>query len=523
VAPPWPRVTEAAGAAVLGAVFSLPFVYTEAWFLQLLCIGLLAWRTSGVRPARAALLGLAFGSGWLGAGTWWLFISLHRYGGLDAPLAAVAVAALALALSTYLAIALALFARLRRGNAWLDAGLFAALWLATELARGVLFTGFPWTATGYGQIDGPLAALAPWVGVYGIGFVAALIAALPALALREGTRHAVLPTLLAAALLATGTLAARDFTTGTGRLSVTLVQTNVAQDEKFASERLPQALAWLEAALRDARGPLVIAPETAIPLLPEQLGPEAWSRLGGLFHGERAALVGVPLGSFEAGYTNSVAGLSAQSASLPGGFYRYDKQHLVPFGEFIPNGFRWFVDLMRIPLGDFARGPKVPPSFTFAGQRIAPNVCYEDLFGEELALRFADDAQAPTILANVSNLGWFGDSIAIAQHLHISRMRALELQRPMLRATNTGATAVIDHRGHVTASLAPFGRGLLDAAVEGRHGLTPFSRWAGQLGLAPAWALATLPVLLAVVARVRRRRAGDGSDMLANENRSHYD
>ena len=502
---------ELIAAAALGALFSLACVHTEAWCLQLLCTGLLAWRAAGVTPARAAALGLAFGSAWLGASTWWLFISMHRYGGLAAPLAALAVAALAVALSAYLALALGLFARLRRGRAGLDALLFAALWLGAELARGALFTGFPWAATGYGQVDGPLAALAPWIGVYGIGFVVAGVGALPALALRQGARRAALPAVGAAALLAALTLPARDFTTPSGQLGVTLVQTNVAQDEKFAPERLPQALAWLEATLGSARGPLVIAPETAIPLLPEQLGAETWGRFSAAFRGERAALIGLPLGSFEAGYTNSVAGLSAQTEPLPGGFYRYDKQHLVPFGEFIPNGFHWFVDMMMIPLGDFARGPMVPPSFAFAGQRIAPNVCYEDLFGEELALRFADEAQAPTLLANLSNIGWFGDTIAITQHLHISRMRALELQRPMLRATNTGATAVIDHRGRVTAWLPPFSRATLDATVEGRQGLTPFARWASHFGLAPAWALAGLPLLLALAARARRPAAGGKS------------
>jgi apolipoprotein N-acyltransferase len=486
-------------AAALGALFSLACVYTEAWWLQLGLLGLLAWRAAALSPACAALLGSAFGSGWLGAGTWWLFISLHTYGGLPAPMAGIAVAGLAAALSAYLAAAMALFARLRSGNAWFDAPLFAAVWLAAELARGVFFTGFPWVATGYGQIDGPLAALAPWVGVYGVGFVAAAAAALPALALRVSARSALLPALVVVVLLAAATVPARDFTTSAGRLDVTLVQTDVAQDEKFVPERLPDALRWLEAALHGARGPLVIAPETAIPLLPDQLGPETWARLTQPFRGgAKAMLVGLPLGSYEAGYTNSAAGVSADSAALPNGFYRYDKQHLVPFGEFIPYGFHWFVDMMNIPLGDFARGPRVPPSFAFAGQRIGPNICYEDLFGEELALRFGDDAQAPTLLANISNIGWFGDSMAITQHLHISRMRTLELQRPMLRATNTGATVVIDHRGRVTAQLAPFTRGSLDATAEGRIGLTPFARWASRLGLLPLWVLAFLIVLVAV-------------------------
>jgi apolipoprotein N-acyltransferase len=244
-----------------------------------------------------------------------------------------------------------------------------------------------------------------------------------------------------------------------------------------------------------ARADLVVTPETAVPLLPDQLAelaPDYWPALQSHFGqaGGPAALVGVPLGSYEQGYTNSVVGLSA--ATLAGPAYRYDKTHLVPFGEFIPTGFRWFTELMNIPLGDFNRGPRIPPSFAVRGERVAPNICYEDLFGEELALRFADESSAPTVLANVSNIGWFGDSIAVPQHLVISRMRSLELQRPMIRATNTGATAVIDHRGVVSAQLPPFSRGVLAAAVQGRQGLTPFARWSAAAGLWPLWALALL-------------------------------
>ena len=160
---------------------------------------------------------------------------------------------------------------------------------------------------------------------------------------------------------------------------------------------------------------------------------------------------------------------------MPNGFYRYDKHHLVPFGEFVPDGFHWFTQMMNIPLGDFNRGPLTAPSFDVDGERVAPNICYEDLFGEELAARFVPEATAPTILANLSNIGWFGRTIAIEQHLRISRMRSLELQRPMIRATNTGATAVIDHHGVVTHALPPFTVGILEGTVEGRQGLTPFA------------------------------------------------
>jgi apolipoprotein N-acyltransferase len=395
---------------------------------------------SRVGTRRAALLGWAFGTAWLAASTWWLYISMHRYGGLPAPLAALAVLALAAALGLFLAAAMALAARLRRGQAVPDALLFGACWLAAELARGLLFTGFPWAATGYGQVDAPLAAAAAWVGVYGIGFIVAALSAL--LAFNRGLKRQLLAGAAGAALVfASPLLLERDFTTSAGRIGVTLVQTNVPQNEKFVPQLVPENLAWLQQALSDARGPLVVAPETAIPLLPDQLGDEAWQALTAPFRDtDRALLIGLPLGDYDAGYTNSVAGISR---AAPQPFYRYDKHHLVPFGEFIPPGFRWFTDLMRIPLGDFARGPRGQQRFAAAGQRIAPNICYEDLFGEELARQWTGSLPPPTMLANVSNIGWFGHTIAIPQHLNISRLRALEFQVPMIRATNTGATAVV--------------------------------------------------------------------------------
>jgi apolipoprotein N-acyltransferase len=433
----------------------------------------------------------------LGGSVWWLFVSLHRYGGLPAALAVAAVTLLCAFLSLYVAAAGAVFASLRRNRPVPDALLAAALWLLAELARGLLFSGFPWAASGYAHVDGPLAGLAPWIGVYGMGAVAAGLAALLALSLRLQPWRARGVRLVAVlAVLAGVGLADHDFTRPSGRLQVSLLQGNVPQDEKFADDKLPQTLAWDAWALTTARGDLVVAPETAVPLLPEQLPDGYWQALQSHFaSGDQAALVGLPLGSFEAGYTNSVAGLSRAAAVAADGFYRYDKSHLVPFGEFIPVGFHWFVAMMNIPLGDFNRGPLNAPSFAVRGERVAPNICYEDLFGEELAQRFVDEPHAPTVLANVSNIGWFGNTIAIPQHLQISRLRTLELQRPMLRATNTGATAIIDHRGRVTAQLPPFTQGVLTGEVQGRDGTTPFAWWAGRFGLWPLLALALLVLL----------------------------
>lgn len=487
-------------AVLLGAAQSLAFVHTALWPLPLLAAAWLAWQCGRGGARRAAWLGWLYGVAWLGAGVWWLFISMHRYGGLPAPLAAAAVALLAGALALYLALAMALYARWRSGRAAVDVALFAALWLGAELARGVLFTGFPWIASGYAQVDSPLAALAPWVGVYGVG---AAGAALAVLAVRGWRQAGVAAGVLA--LLAV--LGPSEHSRPAGTLSVALLQTNVAQDEKFAPERMPDALAWVAREMTAAEVDLVVAPETAVPLLPDQLAefaPGYWAALSAHFATPgRAALLGVPLGDFERGYTNSVVGLSA------GAPYRYDKHHLVPFGEFVPTGFRWFTDLMHIPLGDFTRGRLDAPSFRALGQRVAPNICYEDLFGEELARRFDDADQAPTVLANVSNIGWFGRTVAVAQHLNISRLRSLELQRPMLRATNTGATAVIDHRGVVTAQLPPHTRGVLTVTVQGRDGLTPFARWASVLGLSPLWAWALgVPAWVAWSGRASGTRSG---------------
>jgi apolipoprotein N-acyltransferase len=496
----WPWPLEILAALLLGALQTLVYVHTEAWWLQLACISLLAWRASLVRPGLAALIGAAYGTAWVAAGTWWLFISMHRYGGLPAWMAVAAVLALAAFLSLYLAVALAAFARWRSGRPVADAALFAAVWLLAELARGVLFTGFPWVAAGYAHVDGPLAAWAPWVGVYGIGAVAAFTAALAALQPDRSPASLLRGIGLPVALLAVPALVgAPDFTRATGSLSVTLLQGNIPQDEKFEITHQAAALEWHVGALNEARGDLVVAPETAIPFLPQQMPEGLWEGLQQRFgQGDTAALVGVPLGDERIGYTNSAAGFAPGQPP-----YRYDKQHLVPFGEFIPAMFRWFTDLMHIPLGDFNRGPLVAPSFVVRGERIGPNICYEDLFGEELAARFAAAGDAPTILANLSNIGWFGQTIAVDQHLHISRLRSLELQRPMIRATNTGATVVIDHRGQVTHALPPHTRGVLEGRVQGREGKTPFARWAGAFGLWPPFLLA-----LVVLGWAARRRAG---------------
>jgi apolipoprotein N-acyltransferase len=187
---------------------------------------------------------------------------------------------------------------------------------------------------------------------------------------------------------------------------------------------------------------------------------------------------------------------------------RYDKHHLVPFGEFVPPGFRWFVDAMTIPLGDFNRGAQRQALFNLHGQVLAPNICYEDVFGEEIIQSVRPSQQfgaGATNLVNASNLGWFGDSWALRQHLQISRMRALETARPMIRATNTGMTAAIDPNGVVRAVLPAHSKGVLDVEVQGTTGLTPYVRW----GNTPVLTWTALLLLLGLALRGRRPQKGN--------------
>ena len=491
------------------------------WWLQLLAMSLLAWQLDGATTKKqGAWIGWLFATVMQLATWWWLFISLHTYGGLAAPLAVIAIVGLAAFLALYYAAACALFVALAPANRAGRAALFAAFWLLAELGRVALFTGFPWGEGGYAQLDGPFANLAPLVGVHGLTFVAALLAAaVVGLVFKWRWLNAGVVAFSVVLSASTGFVLKVD---GSGQsifssaapapLTVTLLQGNIAQDEKFQpSGGIPDALKWYQSQLLAATTSLVVTPETAIPLLPHQL-PEGYldalvNRFTQPAAGapQTAALIGIPLGNSQQGYTNSAIALKPSDSNT---LYRYDKHHLVPFGEFVHPLFKWFLSIVNIPLADFNRGAASQPSFDWQGQRIAPNICYEDLFGEELAARFVDPASAPTIMVNISNIAWFGNTIAIDQHLNISRMRAIEFERPMVRATNTGATAIIDHTGRVTYSLPRHTRGALVGSVEGQGltaaggwGITPYAWWAARFGLWPWWALIVAIILIATCAR----------------------
>jgi len=482
----------------------------QAWALQACGVVLFVLALAG-RPVRQALaLAAVFGLVWQTGTITWLHIGMHKYAGLAAPWSVAAVAALGAYLAAYTVLAAGLWAwlgRRHRLGVLRSALLFGATWLLADLGRTLLFTGFPWAHGGYAHLHGPLRPLVPWLGVDAIAALAATLAAAAVLLWQApGPRwRKLLATAAGVALLA---LLARqpvaEFTRPAGEFDALLLQSNVSQEGKFTPERVGEAMGWHARAIERSYADLTLTPETAIPVLEQELPAAYRARL------ERRAqalpgvlLIGLPRAVQPQGQVNAMIGLG-QAASLPGHDvdqpYRYEKAHLVPFAEFTPPGFAWFTRRLDLPMPTFQRGQAAPqplPLRTRSGtlQRIAPLICFEDLFSLELARRFARPEAAPTVLANASNLAWFDDSAAIPQHLRMAQFRSLEFQRPTLRATNTGATALIDHHGTVLRALPPRTRDTLGVVVEGREGLTPYARWA-------AWGghLALLGLALALVA-----------------------
>ncbi|MGB7542380.1 MAG: apolipoprotein N-acyltransferase [Burkholderiales bacterium] len=483
-----------AGFAPIGAI-PLPF---------LTLAGLLALWRRAPSPRDGLRTGFAFGAGLFGTGVSWVYVSLHDYGLMPAPLAAVATLLFCVVLALYPAAAGWCFVRLRpeRGVAALFA--FASLWTLSEWLRGWLLTGFPWLAVGYTQTDTPLAGFAPVLGVFGVSFATALCAGLLNLVFSGSGRVRIAS--VAALMLALGLgalLQQISWTSPRGEpFRVALLQGNIPQELKFQAERYTATLATYRRLIAGSSAQLIVLPETAIPRFLDAVDAHYLNDIAQLARERRADLVvGVPVRDQGGRYFNSVVSIGVSPTQ------RYDKLHLVPFGEFVPPGFGWIVKTLSIPLSDFTSGPQNPRPLALSGQWVAPDICFEDTFGEEIVRQLPQ----ATLLVNLSNIAWFGDSLAPAQHLQISRMRAIETGRFMLRATNTGVTAIIDPRGKVVARLPQFTEGALQGEVRGHAGASPYVRF----GNTPiVLACLALLALLAALAHHRRRAVG-----LARESR----
>jgi apolipoprotein N-acyltransferase len=465
------------------AVFPLPF---------LTLAGLLLIWLRAATPQAAFRTGFAFGAGLFGVGASWVYVSLHDFGMMPAPLAAIGTLAYCAILALYPAAAGWCLARLQPGR--LASALFAfpALWTFFEWLRGWVFTGVSWLGLGYSQVDSPLAGFAPVVGTYGVSFLTALCAGLLVIAISGSGKARVAGGVALVFAFGLGQLLKQiDWTSPQGApLKVALLQGNIPQDLKFRADRYAMTLSIYKRLIEASKGRLIVLPETAIPRFLDAVDPGYLRDIARIAVERRAdVLIGVPIRDPGGRYFNSVISVGASPSQ------RYDKSHLVPFGEFVPAGFGWIVKTFAIPLSDFSLGPENPKPLALAGQLVAPNICWEDAFGEEIIRQLPQ----ATLLVNVSNVAWFGDSLAPAQHLQISRMRALETGRTMLRATNTGMTAIIDPRGRVIARLPQFTEGILEGEVRGYVGASPYVKF----GNTPI--VLTCIALLGALVFIRRR------------------
>lgn len=501
------------GATVAGACTVFAFAPFGVSGLALATAAILMWLWQRAASPRAgALIGFAFGAGLFGAGTSWLYIALETFGGMPPWLALIAIATLTAYLALWPAAAGWMAVRLAPPGSARRLVIAAGAFTLTEWLRGYVFTGFPWLALGYTQVpSGLLRGFAPVGGVYVVTLAIMVAGSLVAqaadyLAERAPRRLAASLAGVAAVALASAALLRVEWTTPSSPpLAVSLVQGNVQQSLKFDPQFRAATFKRYVQLVEQSRGQLVVLPESAFPMFSDEVPDDVLlalirsvdARDGDVLVGMFTAEAPEP-GSDDQRYYNTVVALGASDLQ----FYR--KNHLVPFGETIPLKplVGWFIrSVLAIPLADQSRGGATQPPLSVAGHRIAVNICYEDAFGAELI----HGAREAALLVNVTNDAWYGHSIAAEQHNQIAATRALELGRPMLRATNTGITSAIGHDGREIARLPWFETAILETTVAGRAGTTPYVRFGDTLALALGAMMVIVPALRTRRGRVNTR------------------
>lgn len=491
---------------------TLSFAPAEAWWFTPCCMAGLFLLLAGSPPCACLMTGFIFGCGWFAAGFWWLAPGLAIFSDGGPVLSFALTVALVgyLALFPACAAAAVGYLRLATGSAgqsrWPQRCAMAALWTLAEWFRGICFGGLPWLSAGYAQGAGPLAGFAPLIGVYGLTFLVALLAAYLSDWLAQLTSVAAWRSLLrlpaAAALLGMSGhwLQALDWTDDTGRvLTVRLLQGNLPQHDKFSIGGFRRALATYGTLASTSSANLTVLPETALPVewfsMPEAVAP-AWRRIAlerntAMVIGAvvaRAGRDGEPMG-----VTNSAVGILPLEGK-EGFNYRYDKAHLVPFGETMPAGAEWLGKRLNMDFGSFVPGAAQQPVLVLPQAKVAISICFEDMFDTVVA----DKARSAEVILNVSNFAWFTGTYAPAQHLQVAQLRALETGRWFIQASNTGMTALIDQHGQVRDMLPEDVTGVLDGTVKLFEGNTPFML-AGNIPL-------LLACLLAIAWSAHRRR-----------------
>jgi apolipoprotein N-acyltransferase len=483
-----------------GAALALAFAPTGYFVLGILCPALLLLLWDGASPRAAAWRGFLFTGGTFLAGTYWLYHSIHLVGQAPIWVAAFLMLGLVAIMGSYTAALGYVVARWGpRGGALGWIVLVPSGWILVEWLRGWFLSGFPWLALGYSQLATPLRGFAPLGGVYAVGLAVAVSAG-ALVTLLAGSRAARIAAacVLVAVWLTGAALLRVDWTVPRGsRVSVALVQGAVPQSMKWEPGQRERTLElYLELTRPHFGVDIVVWPEAALPALASDVEDylQAVRELAGA-HGTSLVTGLLRRDPRTGAYYNAMAAYSPTEQW-------YYKRRLVPFGEFfpVPRAVRDWMRLMNLPYSDFAAGPDRQPPLAAAGERLAPTICYEDAYAsEQLGL-----VRESTLLVNVTNDAWFGDSTAPHQHLDISRMRSLETGRPMLRATNDGVTALIDHDGSLLGSLPQFEPGVLTGEVSPRTGLTPYVRF----GNVPVLLLASLGIVAGLWPSLRRARQG---------------
>lgn len=501
--------------ALLGAPWALAFAPLAHWYLgfaQLLVLLYLVGRTEQVR--HAGMLGLGFGWSAYGLGVSWLYISLHTHGGLPGWLAVLAIAAFCLYLALFPAIACVVQARFsdRSGSLWCavhNALLWAALWTFTEWLRGTFMTGFAWLNLGDALVDSPFSGLLPWLGNYGALFLLLLAFQCAFNVLISPGRLRTAPVLFTVLAVLAVLLSVQPQTRSAGVLNVAGVQTNVDQSIKFDPDRI---ISNMDKAFQLGDRALATLPEGGLLVFPETVNPLVWTDTPDVWRNRfrdfaRPSQTTVLMGSaIQQGnqYFNSIVMLDGSEAGddllVPKN--RHDKRHLVPFGEFIPLGFAWFVGMLNMPMGEFTSGQEDAQPLLLNGQVLASTVCYEDIFSGEFAGFLKNARTEPTLFVNLSNLAWFGQTWALDQHAQMGRARSAEHRKPGLRVTNTGLSGVVNEFGQWALQVKPGQALVWNSKVEGRLGLTFFARWGSSV-----WFVIWASVLVLVLVRSRGRRA----------------
>lgn len=444
--------------------------------------------------------GLLFGLGYFMLALWWIYISLHAVGGMSIFLSTFAVLALASLMAIYFGLATA--SGLLASQPPLRALALPAAWVMAEYLRGQVLTGFPWMGLAESQVHGPFANIAPFFGGLACTFMVVWASwQLSLLRIRN--------TIVVLAIMGlTQILSAWEFTAPYGNpISVRLIQGNFEQSLKFNPKEILRQINFYRDAITKTSANLIIIPETAFPWPEHDLPNQSLEVLQNFVNQSGSqvllGLIGkVPSDNNRFQYSNRVTGFTKDQTP-----YHYDKYHLVPFGEFIPPGFQWFVDAFKVPMSNFARGSIAQAPFTILARgqdtkmvaHAAISICYEDIFGNEIAGRLRQSKEPINLLINLTNLAWFGHSQAPAQQLRLSQLRSIETGLPSLRATNTGITAMIDHRGKLQASLDQFIQGELSGTIQPYGGKTPYVIWGN-------WPILLFSLLLLVLVYIRSRK-----------------